>query len=340
MYRDIQKNAGRVATRIGSCMFACLLALTAHAAVAKAPFKVYSSLSFSNKPQGLEQCGLTPLPLLTPWYFFAGSNVANTLDGAYLARRLPQIREVLSGSADKMAAINIEGSWSIRRTDPPALVSAKIDRHIALYQRLHSAFGDRFKLGYFGEAPMKDYFGYQTSYFGNPASIQYPDFLKAPALVSQINSQSSRLTAAVDVLFPSLYLRWYDDAGATEAERYQRTADGWTVASERTVAMAKAWKKPVYPFIWMQYHNMLNAVDRRGKFLEAGLFGYQLETIKKMGADGVVIWGTVNANGTRATFSKNDNWWREYIAFARSNGANLQQCAYLPDPSSPNARRR
>jgi len=308
-----------------------VVAAAATTVPAPKPFRLYYNFTFANQPQGLDKCGLTRLPLLTASYFFKGGKIRDEIDTAYIDSKLEAIRKAAAGSADRLAAVNVEGSWSIKRTDQPAVVRQKTDRYIALHRYLKQKLGTGLRYGIYGEAPVKDFFGYQSSYFGNPASMQYAEFLQAPPLLARANAEASRLGEAVDALFPAYYVNWYDDVGATAEARRKKTLEVWTTMVQRSMKLALQWKKPVYPFIWMQFHNKLNQPALANKLLPRRYFGHQLDTLKKQGASGVVIWGTLGPNGTgRATFDRNADWWREYLAFAKANGANLTKCQLLP----------
>lgn len=296
------------------------------------PFKLYYSFTFKNQPQDLQKCGLARLPLLTPWFFFKGSKVTEKIDRPYADQRLPDIKKAYANADGDIGVINIEGPWTIKRADPPGAIAAKINSHLDLAGYLRSRLGAKVRFGFYGEAPLKDYFGYQTDYFGNPLDPFYADFIQAPALAQAANGQIARLAASADALFPPYYTVWYDDMGRTPAERRRLTMQGWTTAAGQSMKVAKAWNKPVYPFIWMQYHNKINAPEFANRFLTGGFFRYQLETLKKLGADGVVIWGTLARDGGRETFDKNADWWRELLAFAAENGADLRACPHLPAP--------
>ncbi|WP_222182847.1 hyaluronidase [Geminicoccus harenae] len=295
-------------------------------------FKLYQSFTFANQPDGLDKCGLTRLPLLTPSLFFPGGKSTDRIDRAYVDQRLAKIEAMFTPKSGDIGIVNIEGAWSIKRTDAPAVVRQKVDRYLDVLDYLEDRLGGKYRFGVYGEAPLKDYFSYQTDYFGHPASVQYQDFIQAPALAAQVNLGIERLARRSDALFPPQYTLWYDDLGRTEAERWELTVQGWTVAARESLKVAKRWDRPVYPFVWMQYHNKINVPELANKFLPKGFFGYQLETLKKLGADGVVIWGTLGPDGTgRASFDRNADWWREFLAFARTNGADLSGCTLLPD---------
>jgi hypothetical protein len=269
-----------------------LTSMKAHIAeqAPKKPFKLFYSFNFANQPVELEKCGLTRMPLLTPGLFFKSSKVLDRVDRTYADTRLPLVKQVMATGAP-IGVINIEGPWTIKRTDTPAMVQAKIDSHQDLIAYLKSRLGNKVKLGVYGEAPLKDFFSYQTDYFGSPLDPQYADFLKAPGLAKPVNAQIKRLAASTDALFPPYYVFWYDNLGTTPAQRYQLT----------------------------------------NKFLTKGFFRYQLDTLKKLGSDGVVIWGSLGEHNGREKFDRNADWWKEYLAFAKENGADLRKCPHMPD---------
>ncbi len=110
----------------------------------------------------------------------------------------------------------------------------------------------------------------------------------------QQNSWYQALANAVDVFFPSLYTLYAGES--FEAQ--------WPTYARANIAEAKrlAPSKPVYPFLWMLYHNS-NAIgalqDIRYKF-----FYEQLKTCGDY-ADGVVVRG-----GSGMTFDATKPWWR------------------------------
>ncbi|MDO9084545.1 MAG: hypothetical protein Q7U56_14825, partial [Humidesulfovibrio sp.] len=98
----------------------------------------------------------------------------------------------------------------------------------------------------------------------------------------------------VDIIFPSLYT-FYDDPA------------GWKKYAIATIQEAKRYGKPVYPFLWYQYHDSNKLLG--GKPIPAAIWRMQLETCLKY-ADGVVIWG-----GYKELWSEEAAWWQETKTF-------------------------
>ena len=98
----------------------------------------------------------------------------------------------------------------------------------------------------------------------------------------QINDQSwkdrnkffASLANHVDVVFPSLYTFYNDQAG-------------WEQYATANIAEARKYNKPVYAFIWPQYHGSNATIG--GQHIAGDYWRKQLETVYQY-ADGVVIW--------------------------------------------------
>lgn len=109
----------------------------------------------------------------------------------------------------------------------------------------------------------------------------------------------------VDALFPSLYTFYPDQSGwvryATENLRQaRRIADG----------------KPVYCFLWPQYHD---SAATPFALIPGDYWRLQLETCRKL-ADGVVIWGGYTSkNGfTQLPWDDNADWWKATLNFVKT----------------------
>jgi hypothetical protein len=100
-----------------------------------------------------------------------------------------------------------------------------------------------------------------------------------------------------DYLFPSLYT-FYDDP------------KGWDVAARGVLKEARMYGKPVYPFLWPQYHD--SNVKLTGIFIPGDAWRRQLELCREA-ADGIALWG-----GFRALWDEEAPWWVETKDFMRT----------------------
>lgn len=105
----------------------------------------------------------------------------------------------------------------------------------------------------------------------------------------------------VDAIFPSLYT-------------FSPDPESWSKSATRYIATARrlARGKPVYPYIWPQYHD---GSKKRGEFIDNDLWRIQLELIYHS-ADGLVLWGGWK-NGPMQ-WDDNAEWWQETKKFINS----------------------
>ena len=110
------------------------------------------------------------------------------------------------------------------------------------------------------------------------------------------NERLKPIADVSDVIFPSLYT-FYDDR------------DGWLTYANANIAEAKQYGRPVYPFLWPQYHKSWKPLDR-------DFWRFQLETVFD-NADGMVIW--TPAKG-RPRWNPLAPWWQETADFLKTAG--------------------
>lgn len=144
-----------------------------------------------------------------------------------------------------------------------AEVTESVDKYVTLLDWVKGAAGGT-PVGYYGISPLRDYW--------RAIGLPPGSYRKWQAE----NDRFARLNAAVDVLAPSLYT-FYDNV------------EGWKKYAVENVREARriAPGKPVYPFIWPQYHNSNKKLD--GQYLSAEYWSQQLKTLERV-ADGAVIW--------------------------------------------------
>ena len=109
------------------------------------------------------------------------------------------------------------------------------------------------------------------------------------------------LTEAVTAFFPNFYV-WHDT-----------TREGWHKQLKETMALANkiAPKKPVYIYLSPTYYGGKN----KGKRIEGDFWQFQLESAKKCGADGVVIWGFAR---DRTKWDNDAPWWQQTLQFMKT----------------------
>lgn len=154
------------------------------------------------------------------------------------------------------------------------------------------------KVGWYAMVPMRDYWTpYQYLYTletlaTNPNQPWYqgnlPKFKANYEAWQACNAYLRPIADKVDYIFPSLYT-FYEDR------------HGWEIYAKANMAEARKYGKPVYPFIWMKYHDSSKLA---GQDVPADYWRMQLDIIKA-NADGIVIWG-----GWLEPWNENAGWWR------------------------------
>lgn len=106
------------------------------------------------------------------------------------------------------------------------------------------------------------------------------------------------LAKHVDAFFPSLYT--FDD----DRSRWERRAKTF-LAQSREIDP----KKPVYFYLWPQYHDGTNKAFR---YVSGEYWKFQLETARRYG-DGIVIWSS-----SSYSWDPRSGWWDATQQFAAS----------------------
>ncbi len=128
-----------------------------------------------------------------------------------------------------------------------------------------------------------------------------------PSKYDPLNASYKMVAAAVDYFSPSLY-NW---------ER--ALADGdWERAAEYAIHAARAFdvSKPVIPYVTPE-------VTRKGKtpqttFLTYEQMLFRLRTLKRLGADGCIVWtGTANGRKAGGTFDPKSGWAKAIVDFQK-----------------------
>jgi len=247
------------------------------------PFQVFNALFFSGQPD-LTRYGLKPIHVANRGIWAPGISRTGPPDPALVQRYVDKLPRdgapiVLDFEDFKLTA----GAREAR---------AGVAGLTRILQAFRSAAPDR-TIGFYGYLPHRDYW----------RAIRPRDSSKYRSWQGE-NDRSAPLADRVDVLFPSIYT-FYPDA------------DGWvTYATAQICEARRLSSKPVYVFLWPEYHS--NGKAGAGRVIPGSYWRQQLETARKF-ADGVVIWGGWDFKANkRAPWNQKADWWLETLRFMRT----------------------
>lgn len=171
------------------------------------------------------------------------------------------------------AYLDIE-NWPLSSVDP-SIREASIDKmtRVAGFVR---RMRPEMKFGFYGAPPIRVYW----------------PILRRDASYQQwlvIDRALRPLAQAVDYIFPSLYT-FYDDP------------QGWTRFAAAQIEQARRYGKPVFPFLWYQYHDSNRFL--KGRDIALAAWEQELQFCRER-ADGLVLWG-----GAGQDWNENAPWWR------------------------------
>lgn len=256
-------------------------------------FKIFSKISYKQTPD-LTQYGL--LPIISHY----NSAFMQPLSGAVLTgnpntdntqiindslKALAQ-RDYQSGSSSPVF-LDIE-SWSFNNQD----ISTTINKFISVIN-LYKENNSNSPLGFYGVIP-------QTKFqWTDIATTSLFDAWQAT------NDQLVPIVNKVDFFAPSLYNRKIDEPD-----------DDWKRFSQANLSEVKRLNtnKPVYAFMSPQY-----TLDH--SFLTGTKWLNELEYLKTIGYDGVIIWTSnkdVNGNIIDFNLASQNDWWSATLQFVSS----------------------
>lgn len=251
----------------------------------KPKFLIFDATSYFKKPD-LAEYGLKPVTVV-----FWGMIASVGQDMASLPKRhlVHNVAEQARSSTG-IGVLDIE-HW------PLAGDSATVGESIAKYRTLLEWFKNdapSARFGYYGVAPLRDYW----------ASLQAIDSARYKAWQKQNDSVAS-IARSADILFPSLYT-FYGDR------------DSWVRYAVAQIREARRYGagKPVYVFLWPQYHPADKTLA--GTYLSPEYWRLELETARKY-ADGIVIWG-----GYKETWDETAPWWVATKQFLKTEASSAR----------------
>lgn len=237
-----------------------------------APFRVFQAMFYGNMPDwGLY--GIEPAYVIDRgiWNDEKNSRDANQAKIRAVVAALP--------ADGGPIIINIENLDLHRRNKA---ITANV-RELALIGSWFKTAAGKRPVGYYGLAPLADYWRAIDIPAGGVRDWQ------------RDNDRAAPINAKLDYIFPSLYTHYRDEAG-------------WVRQAKAMVCEARRISgKPVYAFIWPEFHP--STVDA-GREVPGEYWRLQLQTLHDV-ADGVVIWGGYDIQRDRQRPWDDDSaWWR------------------------------
>ena len=254
-------------------------------AIVNKSFRVFDGTQYLNKPD-LEQYGISPFKVVYESEMWGNKNYYEKLPNKY---RIKSVVNKLPSNTD-FIAINIE-HWPLTGSNDKL-----IDISLSKYQKVISWYKDfspKLKIGFYARPPMPDYW---RAIDANPKKRRV-DWMAE-------NDRINSLADSVDALYPSLYTFY------TNKSEWVKYAKAQIMEARRL-----ANGKPVYAFLWPQYHD--SNVLLGCQFLPGDYWQLQLDTVKSL-ADGLVIWGgwdVCNKKGKALQWNDYAEWWQVTKSF-------------------------
>lgn len=240
----------------------------------ESPFRIFDATAYRNKPDlasyGIESIEILYVSQLYPEW------PSVTLD------RLPDI-SVMRKETRRLAVrnrpvvVDIE-HWPLR--GEPKTVASTIYKYNSVLTSLRK-MAPSLKFGLYGVLPTTEY----HRALENVDSTRYQSW-------HDENERLRPISENVDFTFPSAYT----------FNLYQQDWEKYAIAQ---VNEARIYNKPVYLFLWPQFHDSNPLLSQR--YLSYEYWMLQLKTAAKH-ADGVVIWGGHSDTG-RAAWNESADWW-------------------------------
>jgi hypothetical protein len=236
------------------------------AASAKPQFRIFDGLAHRGKPD-LTKYGIEPItPVAHIWRANNSHDTVDELGLALALNRLP--------TATATIFLDIE-VWPLDPADPSVL-RASLAKMTTVAQAVRH-ISPQMKFGFYGAPPIRVYWPILKH------DTSYQQWLSADRTMSP-------LAMSVDYIFPSLYTFYADPKG-------------WLLFAEAQLQEARQYRKPVYPFLWYQYHDSNRFL--RGHEIAADAWEQELRFCRDE-ADGVVLWG-----GTGEDWNEGAVWWQK-----------------------------
>lgn len=232
-------------------------------------FRIFDALLYSGT-RDLGRYGILPLPTL--YNLWRPGLSRSAIDYTSLRKALEELPK-----PTPLFFIDIE-SWPLLRVDRE-IRDSSVRKFIEVTKIAREHRPDA-RLGFYNVPPVGTYWPIIKHDGG-----EFSDWMLA-------NRALDPLAARVDALFPSLYTFYNERAG-------------WLAVAKGILAEARRYGKPVYPFLWSQFHDSNDRLA--GQAVPNDFWAEQLRFCRE-NADGVVLWG-----GYQRQWDENAGWWQTTI---------------------------
>lgn len=255
---------------------------TVSSTIAQRSFIVFDATLYKNKPS-FSGYPIRPITLLYESRLFAGKPAPTAMPQEQTVRSIAKELR----TASQPVIVDIE-RWPFK--GEPQTVKESVSKYLTVLSWI-KAEAPNVQLGIYETIPLRDYW----RAIRGPGSKEYQAW-------QQDNDRLEEMVTELDALYPSLYT-FYPDR------------QGWVkyAVAQLTEARRKAKGKPVYAFLWPQYHDSNSKL--RLQSLEPDYWELQLNTVAQQ-ADGIVIWGGWGNNGPEP-WNEEAPWWQVTKRFMR-----------------------
>ena len=240
------------------------------------PFIVFDATLYRNKPSFSDYPVLCPITVLYEWPLFLDGQSSTTMPSEQKVRSV--VKEL--GEASVPVVLDIE-RWPLKG-DAQA-VKTSVSKLLMVLSWIKNEM-PRAQIGTYGTVPLPDYWRAIRGQTNAEFQVWQRD-----------NDRLDELLPHMDALYPSIYT-FYSDR------------QGWVTYAIAQIeeARRKANGKPVYAFLWPQYHESNYLIGL--KPIEPDYWELQLNTVSQY-ADGVVIWGGWGKNEPEL-WNEDAPWWQ------------------------------
>lgn len=274
----------------GLTLVTCMLLMSAAASACTltksdgTTFRIFNALLYKNLPEDLAEYCIEPINVMYAWEFFP--------NGPKNAGMAPPSSDVIAKAIHKIKTQNLLTVVDVEHWPLKFAAKEKIQRSVQNYLEMAKQINEgvgSIKFGFYGVIPVTDF-----SRAIQPNTRPYLSWIAD-------NENVVPIAAHLDAFFPSLYTITPNQTDwVTRAQTHRQLLEKLDNS------------KPVYPFIWPEYHDQGGKYPP-GSYIPEEYWEIQLKWLKE-NADGFVIWG-----GHNQTFSPDMRWWQTTKTFISKN---------------------